>query len=132
MIGETFEDLKCWQSAYRLKQRIREEVIPNFPKEERYELTSQLVRATRSATANISEGWGRFHFLESRKFYFNSRGSQAEVIDHLMEARDYGYISSELYNSIRANVIESIKILNGYIRYLTSKSGTRNPGKDDG
>ena len=129
MVGETFEDLKCWQSAFRLKQRIRKEVIPNFPKEERYELTSQLVRATRSSTANIAEGWGRFHFLESRKFYFNARGSQAEVLDHLMEAKDCSYISSELYKSLRADVIESIKILNGYIRYLTSKSGTRDPAK---
>jgi four helix bundle protein len=123
MIGETFEDLKCWQSAYKIKQRIRKEVLVLFPKEERYELTSQLVRASRSSTANIAEGWGRFHFLESRKFYFNSRGSQAEVLDHLMEARDCGYISVDLYQSLKSDVIESLKILNGYIRYLTSKVG---------
>ncbi|SDC82583.1 four helix bundle protein [Algoriphagus faecimaris] len=122
MIGETFEDLKCWQSAYILKRRIRKEVISSFPKEERYELTSQLIRASRSSTANIAEGWGRFHFLESRKFYYNSRGSQAEVLDHLMEARDCEYISDELYESLRADVIASIKILNGYIRYLSSKA----------
>ncbi|MFC3415133.1 four helix bundle protein [Algoriphagus faecimaris] len=121
MMGETFEDLKCWQSAYSLKRRIRKEVIGLFPKEERYELTSQLIRASRSSTANIAEGWGRFHFLESRKFYYNSRGSQAEVLDHLMEARDCEYISDELYESLRADVIASIKILNGYIRYLSSK-----------
>lgn len=122
MIGETFEDLKCWQSAYKIKLRVRKEVIVLFPKEERYELTSQLVRASRSSTANIAEGWGRFHFLESRKFYYNSRGSQAEVLDHLLEARDCEYISDELYESLRKDIIESIKILNGYIRYHTSKA----------
>ncbi|MDF2159394.1 four helix bundle protein [Algoriphagus sp. CAU 1675] len=128
MKGETFEDLKCWQSAYQLKRRIRNEVIPFLPKEERFELASQLIRASRSATANIAEGWGRFHYLESRKFYFNSRGSQAEMIDHLIEAKDCGYISLELFKSLTSTIEESIKILNGYIRYLNSKIETKGNG----
>ena len=90
---DTFEDLKCWQAAYSLKNRIRNDVLPLIPDKEKYELKSQLLRSARSATANIAEGWGRFHFLDSRKFFFNSRGSLGEILDHLMEAKDCKYIS---------------------------------------
>ena len=119
---DTFEDLKCWQSAYFLKNRIRNEVLILIPEKEKYELKSQLLRAARSATANIAEGWGRFHFLDSRKFFFNSRGSLGEILDHLIEAKDCNYISQDLYRSIQEDCFTSLKILNGYIRYLTDKN----------
>jgi four helix bundle protein len=119
---DTFEDLKCWQSAYFLKNRIRNEVLILIPEKEKYELKSQLLRAARSATANIAEGWGRFHFLDSRKFFFNSRGSLGEILDHLIEAKDCNYISHDLYRSIQEDRFTSLKILNGYIRYLTDKN----------
>jgi four helix bundle protein len=115
---ETFEDLKCWQAAYGLKRRLWNEVIKAMPKQERFELYSQILRAARSATSNIAEGWGRFHFLDSRRFYYNSRGSLSEILDHLIEARDLEYISEESYQSLRLDTIRAIKILNGYIRYL--------------
>ena len=119
---DTFEDLKFWQAAYSLKNRIRNEVLILIPEKEKYELKSQLLRAARSATANIAEGWGRFHFLDSRKFFFNSRGSLGEILDHLLEAKDCKYISKELYVSIQEDCFTSLKILNGYIRYLTEKN----------
>jgi four helix bundle protein len=119
---DTFEDLKCWQSAYFLKNRIRNEVLILIPEKEKYELKSQLLRAARSATANIAERWGRFHFLDSRKFFFNSRGSLVEILDHLIEAKDCNYISQDLYRSIQEDCFTSLKILNGYIRYLTDKN----------
>lgn len=119
---DTLEDLKCWQAAYSLKNRIRNEVLILIPDKEKYELKSQLLRAARSATANIAEGWGRYHFLDSRKFYYNSRGSLGEIIDHLIEAKDCNYIPDPLYQSLKEDCITTLKILNGYIRYLTEKN----------
>lgn len=116
--SETFENLKCWQLAYELKKRIKNEVVINFPSNEKYELRSQLVRAARSATANIAEGWGRFHYLDSNKFYYNSRGSISEILDHIIEARDEEYISEEVYLKVRSMIIETLKVLNGFIFYL--------------
>ncbi|MEB2782442.1 four helix bundle protein [Algoriphagus sp. C2-6-M1] len=116
--SETFENLKCWQLAYELKKSIKKEVVCTFPSSEKYELRSQLVRVARSATANIAEGWGRFHYLDSNKFYYNSRGSISEVLDHLIEARDEEYISDDVYLKIRVMIIESLKVLNGFIFYL--------------
>lgn len=119
---DTFEDLKCWQAAYSLKNRIRNEVLIQIPEKEKYELKSQLLRAARSATANIAEGWGRFHFLDSRKFFFNSRGSLGEILDHLIESKDCKYIPEDLYRSLQQDCFTALKILNGYIRYLTEKN----------
>ena len=116
--SETFENLKCWQLAYELKKCIKKEVVINFPSNEKYELRSQIVRAARSSTANIAEGWGRFHYLDSNKFYYNARGSISEILDHIIEARDEGYISEEIYLKFRAMIIESLKVLNGFIFYL--------------
>ena len=116
--SETFEDLKCCQLAYQLKNIIKAEVLPKLPNSEKFELKSHLIRADRSGTANVAEGWGRFHYLDSNKFYYNARGSVSEILDHLIEARDEGYIKESEYHSIRILVIETLKVLNGFIFYL--------------
>lgn len=116
--SNSFEDLICWQKAYELKLRIKKEVLPNFPRHEQFELKSQILRATRSSTANIAEGWGRFHYLDSNKFYYNSRGSLAEILDHLIESKDEEYISKDLFLDLKSQVLEAIRVLNGYIFYL--------------
>jgi four helix bundle protein len=56
--NSSFRDLNCWRSAYYLKRKIRQEVLIKLPKVEKFELYSQLRRASRSATANIAEDWG--------------------------------------------------------------------------
>src|SRR5436190_24320405 len=69
----TFEDLACWKKWRELRLFVAKEAIPALPKEERYRLGEQLLRAARSTTANIAEGYGRFHFLDNAKFCSNAR-----------------------------------------------------------
>ncbi len=38
----------------------------------------QFIESTDSVSANIAEGYGRFHYLDKAKFYFNGRGSLLE------------------------------------------------------
>lgn len=38
----------------------------------------QIIRSVDSVGANIAEGYGRYHFLDKIKFYYNSRGSLSE------------------------------------------------------
>ncbi|WP_100629630.1 four helix bundle protein [Algoriphagus formosus] len=116
--SNSFEDLICWQKAYNLKRRLKRDVLSKLPRTEQYELRSQILRAARSSTANIAEGWGRFHYLDSNKFYYNSRGSIAEILDYLIEARDDEYISDELFTELKSQLLEAIRVLNGYIFYL--------------
>src|SRR5438477_5574547 len=116
----TFEDLECWKQCRTLRLFVAKSVIPVLPKEERYRLGHQLVRAARSTTANIAEGYGRFHYLDNAKFCSNSRGSCWEILDHLIAGYDEGFISAELLERGRSLVADAIKVLNGYMKYLKS------------
>lgn len=115
---KTFEDLQCWQACRALRIFIRRKIIPLMPKEEIYRLTDQLIRASRSTTANIAEGYGRFHYLDNAKFCSNSRGSCWETLDHLITANDEELISDELLTEGREIVNHAVKVTNGYISYL--------------
>ena len=92
----SFEDLDCWKAARDLRLFVARTVIPALPREERYRLGGQVLQAARSITANIAEGYGRFHYLDNSKFCSNARGSCTEVLDHLITARDEELISETL------------------------------------
>ena|SRR5690606_22452367 len=117
-----FEELHCWKECYNLKIYLKEFVLKDLPKTEKFELHSQLLRAARSSTANIAEGWGRYHYKENINFLRFSRGSVAEILDHCIEAKDCDYINLENLNAIRLQTEKCIQLLNGYIRYLRNKN----------
>ena len=114
----SFEDLECWKVGRELKQFIRREILPKFPAHEQYSLTDQLKRSMRSVTANIAEGYGRYHYLDEAKFLSNSRGSAHEVLDHLIEAFDETYISESELEIGREKMDHLLRLLNGYRAYI--------------
>jgi four helix bundle protein len=114
----TFEDLECWKQCRALRIFVAKEIVPALPNAERHRLTDQVLRAGRSTTANIAEGYGRFHYLDNAKFCSNSRGSCWEVLDHLITANDEGLLELALLDQGRARVAQAIKLLNGYMNYL--------------
>ncbi len=116
----SFKDLECWKACVDVRRWFLA-VVKSFPKEERYELVSQMNRASRSTTANIAEGYGRYHFQENIQFCRTSRGSLYELIDHLTVAVEEEYISQETSDEGEALVRKSIAILNGYIKYLQNQ-----------
>ena len=118
----SFENLECWQACRRLRIFVAKTIVPDLPKEERYGLASQILRSARSTTANIAEGYGRFHYLDNAKFCSNARGSCFETLDHLITANDENMILADLLTEGRARVNEANKILNGYIKYLREKA----------
>jgi len=63
-----------------------------FPKQEQYLLSAQTLDAVRSVTANIAEGFGRFHDQENIQFCRQSRGSLTETLEHFITAFDCEYI----------------------------------------
>jgi len=97
---------------------VAKSVVPVLPKDECYRLGDQLLRAARSTTANIAEGYGRFHYLDNAKFCSNARGSCWEVLDHLITGHDENLFSAELLGRGRELVGHAIKLLNGYMNYL--------------
>ena len=121
-MAENFEKLQCWQACSELKLFIKENILVSLPSSEKFDLHSQLLRASRSATANIAEGWGRFHYKENIKFLLNARGSVAEVLDHALEAKSCNYIAEEELKKIRNQTDRCLKLINGYIRYLRKEN----------
>ena len=118
----TFEDLECWKACRDLRNFVRRKIVPVLPKEEIFRLTDQLIRSARSTTANIAEGYGRYHYLDNAKFSSNSRGSCWEVLDHLITANDECLISDDLLCEGRDLVNRAVKLINGYITYLQRAS----------
>ena len=89
-----------------------------FPKDESYNLKTQLLRSSRSVTANIAEGFGRFHFQENIQFCRQARGSLTETLEHLITARDEGYIDEEMLLEAHRNYTGCLLQINGYIKLI--------------
>jgi four helix bundle protein len=121
MTFETFEDLEVWKLARQLKKEIRE-LVKKFPVDEKYRLTDQIIRSSRSVGSNIAEGFGRFHIKDNSKFCFNARGSLFETLNHLIDAFDEDYISQEELKYYKEKTLQCNKVLNGYIAYLKKQS----------
>ena len=56
-----FYNLEVWKNCRKFRIEIRK-ILKSFPPEEKYQLVDQLKRSSRSTTANIAEGFGRYHF----------------------------------------------------------------------
>ncbi len=124
----TFEDLAVYKLSREFRIKISQ-FCKSLPGEEKHRLKDQMIRASRSITANIAEGFGRHHHLENAQFCRHSRGSLTEMLDHINCAKDEEYISMQDYNMIRSQVMDLWKVLNGYIAYLQRCADHGVPGK---
>jgi four helix bundle protein len=116
-----FTSLKAWQKAREVKLFFFKNILPKLPKEDKFSLNTQIRKACISTTANIAEGYGRYHYQESMQFYRISRGSLYELKDHLISCFDFDYIDETTVKEGQ-NLIETAKItLNGYINYIERK-----------
>ncbi len=112
-----FETLEVWKKARIFRVNIIG-LCKSIPQEEKYRLIDQIKRSSRSVTANIAEGYGRFHYLDNIKFCRDARGSLNETFDHLTVAFDEKYINEETLFQLRQQFETVLKLLNGYIAYL--------------
>lgn len=113
----SFQDLKCWKEAVKLRIMLRT-ILQLLPSDEKYRLKDQIVRASRSVTNNIAEGFGRYHYLENVQFCRQSRGSLSELEDHLLIAVEEDFISKENFIQLQVQINTCTALLNGYINYL--------------
>lgn len=122
MAIKNFYDLKVWQDAHKLALRVYLETKP-YPKDEQFGLVSQMRRAASSVTANIAEGFGRFHYKEKVNFYQLARGSAVELQSHIFLSQDLGYLPKEIARTLFLEINVVLKELNG----LISKTRSINP-----
>jgi four helix bundle protein len=115
-----FEELDLWKKAREFKKEVSQEAR-KFPPEERFRLTGQLIRSSRSINALIAEGHGRFTYPDQIHYCIQARGSLIEVINHLIDAFDEAYISEEKLNHYKMKAKEIERLLNGYLSFLRKK-----------
>lgn len=117
----TFQDLEVWQVGREVRVRLYI-VASRLPDSERYNLAAQIRRAAVSLTANVAEGYGRFHFKENIQYCRIARGSAYELIDHLITCQDERYLAKEEVEALHCELLTFVRLLNGYIRSIgTSK-----------
>lgn len=112
-----FRNLICWQKASQLRKLIYQ-ISRDLPDIEKFGLAKQMRRAAISTTANIAEGYGRFHYQENIQFCRQSRASIYECEDHLTTCQEEGYIDQKQFEEAIDMIIETRKILDGYINFL--------------
>jgi four helix bundle protein len=115
-----FRDLEVWKRCRDIRKQIWA-LLRDFPEEEKYRLSDQMIRASRSSTACIAEGYGPYHYQENIQFCRQSRGSLYELIDHILVAEECEYIDHGVSQAIIDEIKTSIVVLNGYIRYLKKR-----------
>jgi four helix bundle protein len=97
----------------------------HFLKVEKFLLTGQLLDAARSITANIAEGFGRFHHQENIQFCRQARGSLSETMEHLITAYDDTYIDKKTLEVFYRKYKTCLQEINSYIKNLkTAKLST--------
>ena len=115
-----FENLELWKKVREFKNEVSKEAR-KWPSEEKFKLTDQVIRSSRSINALLSEGHGRFTFADQLHFCIQARGSLSETINHLIDAFDENYITGETLNYFKLKGKEIERLLNGYIIYLRNQ-----------
>lgn len=113
----SFTELVAWQKCRAFRKAISM-LVKEFPQDEKFRLTDQLIRASRGPSANIAEGFGRFSEKDNVRFCRMAKSSLFESQDHLSAAFDEKYIDKATLNLHWALPQEAIRIINGYIRHL--------------
>ncbi len=117
---KTFEDLDIYKLAREFRIEIYK-LIGKLPEEERFNLTSQMRRASTSLTNNIAEGHGRYHYQENIQFCRQARGSLCELLDDINICLDQKYGAPDHLLELKEKADEINRKLNGYIAYLKKR-----------
>jgi four helix bundle protein len=116
----SFTELEVWKQAKKIRNFVSA-LTKRFPGEEKYRLTDQIIRSSRSIGNNIAEGHGRFHYQDNIRFCIMARGSLSETLDHLLIAADEKIISETDLDTFKLEYDSCLRLLNGYIQYLKKK-----------
>jgi len=120
---QTFEDLEVYKAARDFRKAMYA-VTRRLPEFEKYDLASQIRRASVSLTSNMAEGHGRYHYPDQIRFFLHSRGSLEELVDDLNVCSDENYVSSDEAASLKEQARAVLALINGYLRYLRGRSST--------
>jgi len=115
------EELQVYNLSMDIAERVWS-IIYKWNYFEKDTIGKQLIRAIDSVAANLSEGYGRFHYKENKNFCYYSRGSLYESKTWITKAFNRGLISEVDYESLKNDInIIGVK-LNNYIKSIGNKN----------
>ena len=117
---KNYKELKVWQKSYQLCLEVYR-ITVEFPKDEKFGLTSQIRRAVVSVPSNIAEGYGRKTTPDYIKSLYIAYGSNCELETQIMLSGDLGYIDSTVMKIIIDQIHEVERMLKALIKSLESK-----------
>jgi four helix bundle protein len=113
---KSYRDLEVYQRAKVLVVPIHR-LVAEFPAHERFDLCSQMRRASKSVVANIVEGYSHKDTPgKARQFWRNAMGSANEMVEHLETAVALGYSSQDTYRPYIEEYTITAKQLNKLIQ----------------
>lgn len=109
------QDLEAYKTAYKLAMRIYR-ASKSWPPEERYSLTDQIRRSSRSVCANVAESWGKRRYVA----HFTAKltdadGENLETQTWLHFAQDCGYLDKEGFDDLIGGSEEVGRLLGGML-----------------
>ncbi len=111
MVVKSHKDLRVYQEAFQAAMHVFE-ISKSFPVEERYSLTDQIRRSSRSVSGNIAEAWRKRRYEKSFVNKLNdSEGEAAETQNWLDFAIACKYITQEDYNILNNKYEHIISML---------------------
>lgn len=116
----SFTELETWKQARKIRNIISA-LVKGFPIEEKYRVTDQIIRSSRSIGDNIAEGHGRYHYQDNVRFCIIARGSLSETLNHIVTALDENIITEEMFKAFQIEYDQCLKLLNGYILFIKKK-----------
>ena len=111
------EDLKIWNKAMDIAEKTYL-LSANFPKEEKFGLTSQIRRSAVSVPSNIAEGAGRTTKGEFKNFLSIANGSSYELLTQLILSHRLNLVQQGKVDPIISEVIEVQKMNYALIKSL--------------
>ena len=106
----SFTDLLAFKKSFSLAMNIFG-TSKSFPKEEKYSLTDQIRRSSRSVSANISEAYRKRQYPK----HFSSKLSDAEnseTLTWLLFALKCNYVDQKLFDKLSLENVEVGKLIN--------------------
>ena len=122
MVVKTFslKEISAYKKSSDLSNKIYS-VVSAWQWFDKQTLGSQIVRSVDSISANIAEGFGRYHKKDKIKFFYNARGSAFESIHWLEKATERKLIPTKEIASLTIIFQELPKEINSLI-LLTNKN----------
>jgi len=116
------EELKVYQVAMEIGEEIYRHAM-KWDYFDRKTIGGQVIRAADSIAANISEGYGRYFFKETKLFLYYARGSAHETQTWIVKAKSRNLLTVEQSEKLLSKIDFCIALINGLIKSIGSSPG---------